>query len=120
VLDALADDLNTPKAIAALHDLAAKGQGGRLRASAALLGLLGDDLGGWDAAPEADADTAARIDALLAARAAARQDRDFARADAIRAGLDAAGVTVMDRPGAASDWELTAAFAPEKLAELEA
>ena len=120
VLDALADDLNTPLAIAALHDLAATGQGGRLRASAELLGLLIDDLGGWDAAPEADAATAARIDALLAARAEARKARDFARADAIRDALDAAGVTVMDKPGAASAWELSPAFDPARLAEVEA
>ncbi len=120
VLAALADDLNTPLAISALHDLAATGQGGRLRASAALLGLLTEDLGGWDVAPEADAETAARIDALLAARAEARKARDFARADAVRDALDAAGVAVMDRPGEPSAWELTPAFDPAKLAEVEA
>mgnify|MGYP006277626851 CR=1 FL=1 len=118
VIAALADDLNTPRAIAALHELAATGQGGRLRASAEILGLLTPDLGGWDVAPEADDATAERIDALLAARAAARKARDFGKADAIRDGLDAAGVTVMDRPGAPSDWALTPAFDAKLLLRL--
>jgi cysteinyl-tRNA synthetase len=37
------------------------------------------------------------IAALLTARRTARESRDFARADAIRAALDAAGVEVQDR-----------------------
>ncbi|NJK72783.1 MAG: hypothetical protein HC926_05965 [Synechococcaceae cyanobacterium SM2_3_60] len=44
------------------------------------------------------------IEALLAARQAARQARDFAKADAIRAELQAAGVTVIDQGKAASRW----------------
>jgi cysteinyl-tRNA synthetase len=39
----------------------------------------------------------ALISSLLDARRAAREARDFARADAIRAALDAAGVEVQDR-----------------------
>jgi len=50
------------------------------------------------------ADVAARIDALIAARMAARQARDFAQADRIRAILTAAGVRVADS-GAAATWE---------------
>ena len=41
-------------------------------------------------------DAAATIEALLAARQEARAGRDFARADAIRADLAAAGVEVED------------------------
>src|SRR5690625_525518 len=113
-LAALSDALNTPQAIADLHRLAHAEDGGALRASAALLGLLGDDLAGWDrveSAPEV-ADT---IERLLAERQSARETRDFARADAIRANLDEAGVTVMDRPNAPSDWELTPNFDPARL-----
>jgi len=102
---ALADDLNTPLAIARLHEMAkALGQGGGdaacFVASARLLGLLDPGLAG-DRVP---ADVAARIDALIAARMAARQARDFAQADRIRAILTAAGVRVADS-GAAATWE---------------
>ncbi|MFN3614647.1 MAG: cysteine--tRNA ligase [Rubrimonas sp.] len=119
VLDALADDLNIPGALAELHRLAAEGDAGGLRASAAVLGLLGDGMGGWTAAPEAG-EAGPRIDALLAARAEARAAKDFARADAIRNALDAAGVVVMDRPGAASEWALRADFDAARLEGIEA
>ncbi|GMG81642.1 cysteine--tRNA ligase [Paralimibaculum aggregatum] len=116
---ALADDINTPKAIAALHALAGQGDAAGLRAGAELLGLLTDALGGWEAAAEADADVAAGIDRLLAARAAARKARDFARADAIRDGLAAAGVEVKDTPQGA-EWQLGPDFDAARLAGLEA
>ncbi|SDZ77361.1 cysteine--tRNA ligase [Rubrimonas cliftonensis] len=119
VISALADDLNTPRAIAALHVIAASGDGATLRAAAAPLGLLGDELGDWAAAPEAG-DDGWRIDALLKARAEARAAKDFSRADAIRKGLDAAGVVVMDRPDGPSEWSLTPEFDAAKLAELRA
>jgi len=59
-----------------------------------------------------------RIDALLDERLAARKAKNFARADAIRNGLTAAGVMVKDT-AAGSEWELTAAFDAAKLAEVE-
>lgn len=51
---------------------------------------------------------------LLNARKAARADRDFARADAIRAALDAAGVEVYDRDDG-YDFALKAGFDAAKL-----
>lgn len=114
VLAALSDDLNTPQAIAELHRLAGDEDGAALRASAALLGLLGDDLGGWDRV-EAGPEVAEAIEHLLAERQSARASRDFARADAIRANLDEAGVIVMDRPNAPTDWELAPNFDPARL-----
>jgi cysteinyl-tRNA synthetase len=116
VVEALADDLNTAAAIARLHELAATGDGAALKRSANLLGLLTKALGGWEA-PEARPEAAARIEALLAERAEARKARDFARADAVRDRLAAAGVSVMDKPGAASAWELTPGFDAAKLEE---
>ncbi|MEO1000687.1 MAG: cysteine--tRNA ligase, partial [Pseudomonadota bacterium] len=116
VAAALADDLNTPAAIAALHAAASAGDARALRAGGALLGLLEPALGGWEVA-EAGAEVAAAIEALLAARAAARQAKDFARADALRDGLAAAGVEVQDRPGGA-DWSLGPGFDPAKLEAL--
>ncbi|MCI4661295.1 MAG: cysteine--tRNA ligase [Neomegalonema sp.] len=117
VLDALSDDLNTPKAIAEMHRLAGEGDAAGLLAAAHLLGLLTPELGGWDTLPSASDAVAARIEGLLAERQAARKAKDFARSDAIRDGLAAAGVEVKDGPKG-SEWTLTGGFDPAKLEEL--
>lgn len=114
VLAALSEDLNTPQAIAELHRLAGDEDGAALHASAALLGLLGEDLGGWDRV-EAGPEVTEAIERLLSERQMARKSRDFSRADAIRANLDEAGVIVMDRPDAPTDWELAPSFDPARL-----
>jgi cysteinyl-tRNA synthetase len=88
VLDALADDLNTPLAVSRLcgiEDAAA------LRASAELLGILGESHSAWFQGAGDD-----RIDALVAARTAAKKNRDFAEADRIRAELTAEGILLED------------------------
>ncbi len=117
VVACLADDLNTAGAITALHDLARAGDGAGLKASAALLGLLGDDLGGWDVVAAAGDGVSARIAALLADRAAAREAKDWARADQLRDGFAAAGVAVKDTADGAV-WELLPEFDATKLEDL--
>ncbi|MDP5307233.1 cysteine--tRNA ligase [Paracoccus spongiarum] len=118
VLDALCDDLNTAGAIAALHDLAGKGDAAGLLAGARMLGLLLPGMGGWaEAGADADADAAGLIGTLLAARAAARSARDFARADAIRDGFAAAGVAIKDTAGGA-EWSLQPGFDAARLRAL--
>ncbi|MGB0905508.1 MAG: cysteine--tRNA ligase, partial [Mangrovicoccus sp.] len=93
VLDALCDDLNTAGAIAALHKLAAEGDAPGLKASAMLLGLLSDELGGWAAAPEAEG-LEALAEKLAAVRAKAMESKNFAEVDALKSALLAAGVEV--------------------------
>ena len=106
VVAALADDLNTPEALAALHAIASamnrssdateqQRLRGELLAGGWLLGILNVDpethfkgVGG------ALADAA--IDALIDERNAARKNRDFARADAIRDELAAQGIELED------------------------
>ena len=105
---ALCDDLNTPQAFAELAQLAdaarqASTPGAQRAAKAALLGA-GGLLGLLQQEPEAwfkrgngdGAIDAAAVDALVEARRAARDARDWARADAIRDQLAAMGVTIED------------------------
>lgn len=110
VLEALADDLNTPLALARLHQIEDPAV---LLASAQLLGLLTPELGGWEQAAEAG-DAGALIEALLEARAEARAAKDFARADAIRDAFAAAGVAVKDTKDGA-EWSLQPGFDARKL-----
>lgn len=92
VLDALADDLNTAGAIAEMHKLAAAGDGPALLASARLMGLLSDALGGWAETP--DFDLSAYEAQLLEAREAAMQSKDFSQVDRLKAAFVAAGLEV--------------------------
>jgi cysteinyl-tRNA synthetase len=89
-MDALCDDLNTPKAIAVLNGL----RGGELLAAGRMLGLLNADPAQWLGFGGADSE----IDALVAERQEAKKAKNFARADEIRAELTARGVVVEDTP----------------------
>jgi cysteinyl-tRNA synthetase len=106
---ALNDDLNTPKAMAALFELVRQANvatdpedksriKGTLLASAALMGLLEQDSEEWfagDAGDEGALD-AAEIETLIDARKAARAAKDFAESDRIRDELAAMGIILED------------------------
>ena len=125
VLSALCDDLNTPQAIAELHNLSrhkgaligafalnttAFNEGptpsGVLKASANAMGLLAQTETGWRKVSQdrADIDPAA-IKALIDARAAARKAKDFKESDRIRDELAAMGVVLKDSKDGTT-WEI--------------
>ena len=103
---AMDDDFNTPEALAVLFELSTEANrsksaesSGLLRALGGVLGLLQADPSAYLRGPAAaDGLSDAEIDALVAERRAARASRDFARSDAIRDQLAAAGVTLEDTP----------------------
>ena len=117
---AMDDDVNAPQALAALHELVtdgnerlSKAEAGHDDARAAVAGLadalveIGDRVLGL-ALTAALEDAATReqqiaplVAQLLEQRAAARRDKDFATADAIRDQLSSAGIVVEDRPDGA-------------------
>jgi cysteinyl-tRNA synthetase len=113
----LCNDLNTAEAIARLHALSAQQDWAGLAASLRFLGLMGETVPAWAADSPVDPEITALIESLLAARAEARRNKDFARADALRDGIAAAGVMVMDSAGN-STWDLAPDFDPAKLAAL--
>ena len=115
-LEALYDDLNTPRAFAELFALAsaletaapeARGRiKGELLASARLMGFLEADPETWFQGG-ADSGLKAKVEALIEARIEARQDKNWPEADRLRAEIDALGVVVMDGPHGAT-WRLKA------------
>ena len=103
---ALCDDLNTPAVLAELSRLAgeariATGESdkqrlkGELLAAGEILGLLQQDPAAWFSRG-GNADEDSRIQAIVDERNAAKQDRDFARADALRDELAREGVLLED------------------------
>ena len=91
VLEALRDNLNTPKALARLQQL----DGGTLKATANFLGLLHQDAATWFQGAGEDS---AWIEEKIAARAAAKKAKDFKTSDAIRDELKAKGIVLEDSP----------------------
>ena len=104
VASALSDDLDAPKAVAALFDFVRvanreldQGGGGASFALRALDGVMQV----FEILPTAravEASLASWVEERIAARAQARKSKDFKAADAIRAELGAKGVDIEDTP----------------------
>ncbi len=112
--DAMNDDFNTPRAVAALFDMAreinrlraidpdrAAALGAGLRALGGVLGLLEMPVEAYlqGQASGSDGLDAAAIEALIQARTAARARKDWAEADRLRDALVQGGVVLEDGAG---------------------
>jgi len=112
VIEALADDLNTPQMIASLHSLRNSAAGGNERdrsefaASLRLLGFLSESAAAWkDRKQQASGVDAKAIDGLISERTAARARKDFAESDRIRDQLAAMGIVLKDSKEGTT-WEI--------------
>jgi cysteinyl-tRNA synthetase len=102
--EAMNDDFNTPEAVAVLFELANEVNRTHTREDAQLLKSLGAVLGllqreptrFLQALPAEGGLDAVRIEALIAARAAARKAKNFSEADRIRQELSDSGVALED------------------------
>ncbi|WP_404373854.1 cysteine--tRNA ligase [Kytococcus sedentarius] len=121
--EAMDDDVNVSAALAVVFEhvrrgnavLASGADHEDVRQTAVAVAGMLDVLGldplapQWDGGAEGDAAALQALDGLvserLAARAAAKKEKDFATADAIRDTLAALGITVADGPAGAT-WEL--------------
>ncbi len=109
LIAALADDLNTPEALAVLHETAGAlnkadsaekraGLKAALIAAGGLLGLLERDPEDWFKGPAEGGLSEKEIESLITERSAARKSKDFAAADRIRDELAAQGILLDDGP----------------------
>ncbi|CAO4845367.1 MAG: Cysteine--tRNA ligase [Holosporales bacterium] len=105
VEDALLDDLNTPLALAYLHQLVTTLNkqkdptlAAQLKATANLFGILQIFPSDWFKTSLNQTIDEKEIDALIEERCVARQNKDFKRSDAIRDLLKEKGITLDDGP----------------------
>jgi cysteinyl-tRNA synthetase len=112
-VDALLDDLNTPKAFAAMHELrteAAKGTkpaAASLKASAQLIGLLQLSSAQWlGFRPASVAVDENKVVSLIESRNSARKAKNFKEADRIRDELKAMGIELEDTKDGKTQWKV--------------
>jgi cysteinyl-tRNA synthetase len=106
---ALEDDFDTPAAFAVLHELRREVNrnksaelAGVMRALGGTIGLFQDDAAQF--IQGAASSGAMDVEALVAERNAAKQAKNFARADEIRKLLDAESIVLEDKPGGVTEW----------------
>ncbi len=116
---AMDDDFNSSGAVAVLFELASEANRTGSAQASGLLRELGSILGLVQSDPAVYLQTSSRyqrggaaadtlsnesIQALIDARAAAKKERNFARADQLRAQLRDAGIELEDKPGGVTQW----------------
>lgn len=123
-VDALADDLNTPKAITELHYSA---QGidfeqkdiGQLRAGLKFLSLLPEDLHSWGKKTPMDSRADVLVKNLMSQRWEFREAKLWTEADKIRDALKDAGVQISESKDGSYKFEFLPNFDPIKLEALK-
>lgn len=111
LMEALADDVNTPLALSVLHEIVnnlnkAENEADKIKykseliSSAEVMGLLYQDPEVWfkGAAEEENGLSEADIEAKIAERLAAKKNKDYAAADNIRNELKEKGILLEDSP----------------------
>jgi len=107
IVDALADDLNTPKMLAELHALDGQGAHEELGANLRALGFLLEGAEAWKARRQAALGVdPAQVEALIAARKEARASKNWPESDRIRDALAAMNVVVKDNKDGTTTWEV--------------
>ena len=96
LIEALEDDLNTPKAIAVLDSLATPETAADLLAAAQFMGFIQSDYDVWFKPESVGGMLAADIDAWVEKRVQAKANKDFAESDRIRDMLKDKGIELED------------------------
>ncbi|MEM8832939.1 MAG: cysteine--tRNA ligase [Pseudomonadota bacterium] len=101
VLDALNDDLNTPKVLSEINQMLKEKDGKELKEGllgiAEILGILQEDAEKWfDSGIVISDDLKEKIDALIEQRNQAKKNKDFTTADSVRDELTAMGIEIKD------------------------
>ena len=112
IMEALLDDLNTPKAISVLHKKFKNCQSGNISlasnflSAASMLGLLSEKPSEWLTWKQENMNiNKAQVELLIAQRNEARVNKNFSKADEIRDELDKMGISLEDK-GGETDWKV--------------
>ena len=106
IVEALADDLNTPKVIAEMHALRGRAGHKSLAGTLRFLGVRGEAYAAWKTQHARKLEISeAEIERLVSSRLAARKAKNFAESDRIRDELAAMGVVLKDSKDGTT-WEI--------------
>ncbi|MDB2415401.1 cysteine--tRNA ligase [Rickettsiales bacterium] len=105
-IEALQDDLNTPKAISILHKMAKDKSSAHedLKYCGKILGILQDNPDKWLEKNISDIDESL-IEELVQKRIDAKKNKDWSEADKIRDELKSMSITLEDRPDGTTSWK---------------
>lgn len=107
VVEALSDDLNTPKMLAELHALDGQGAHEELGANLRAFGFLTEGSATWKARKRASLGVdPAVVETLIAARKDARASKNWPESDRIRDELARLNVVVKDNKDGTTTWEV--------------
>ncbi len=114
-LEAMYDDLNTPKAISVMHSLAKNGDYEGLRSSLRFMGFL--DTLNAENKPKIESEIKKLVETVIERRKKAKLDRNFELSDHLRDALSDAGVIIKDLKDGV-EWECSDEFNISKLKEI--